>query len=166
MRFKRQLRYDYTVTDRKRSAASRWQRRQREALPLLGELIAETQPSIDEVMDTRVSTWITSQERERDRRADLWRQGRRGLEAHPPTIRSALLAYWNKDRWLPGDPTYLLDLLHGFSTGRLVLKEGSIQPARITVFRSESLAAFETSKPRAQGWLAPSGIAPRKRRAG
>ncbi len=166
MRFKRQLRYDYTVTDRKRSAAIRWQRRQRDALPLLGELIAETQPSIDEVMDTRVSTWITSQQRQRDRRAGLWRQGRRELEAHPPTLRSALLSYWNQDRWLPGDPTYLLDLLRGFSTGRLILKDGSIQPACITVFRSESIGVVETPKPRAKGWLAPGGVATRKRRAG
>ncbi len=83
MRFTRQLRYDYTVTDRKRSAAIRWQRRQRDALPLLGQLIAEAQPSIDEVMDKRVSTWITSQQSERDRRAGLWRRGRRALEAHP-----------------------------------------------------------------------------------
>ncbi len=123
MRFKRQLRYDYTVTDRKRAAALRWQRRQRDALPLLGQLIAETQPSIDEVMDTRISTWITSQQRERDRRAGLWRKGRRLLDAHPPTIRSALLANWNKDRWLPGDPTYLLDMLHRFNIGRLILME-------------------------------------------
>lgn len=166
MRFKRQQRYDYSVTDRKRAAASRWQRRQRDALPLLGELIAEAQPSIDEVMDTRVSTWITSQQRQRDRRAGLWREGRRELDAHPPAIQSALLAYWNQDRWLPGDPSYLLDLLHSFSTGRLILKDGCIRPAHITVFRSDSIETIETPKPRAKGWLAPGGVASGKRRAG
>jgi len=38
------------VTDRKWAAAVRLQRRQRDKLPLLAPLIAETQPSIDALM--------------------------------------------------------------------------------------------------------------------
>ena len=39
-----------TVADRKRAAARRWQQRQRDAVPLLAELVAEHQPSIDQLM--------------------------------------------------------------------------------------------------------------------
>ena len=81
------------------------------ALPLLGSVDCGTQPSIDEVMDSRVATWITGQQAERDRRAGLWRRGRRQLDAHAPASRAALLTYWNGHRWLPGDPGYLLDML-------------------------------------------------------
>jgi len=50
LRFTRRPRCEYTVTDRKWAAAVRLQRRQRDKLPLLAPLIAETQPSIDALM--------------------------------------------------------------------------------------------------------------------
>ena len=50
MRFACRPRCEYIVTNRKRLAAARWQQRQRDCVPLLGLLIAETQPSIDDVM--------------------------------------------------------------------------------------------------------------------
>jgi hypothetical protein len=111
MRFARRSRCDYTVTDRKRAVAVRLQRRQRDSLPLLAPLIAETQPNIDAVMNARVSNWIVTMQRERDRRAVCWRRARRALEGYEPALRRALLTYWNSHRWLPGDPSYLLDIL-------------------------------------------------------
>jgi hypothetical protein len=54
MRFTRRPRHEYVVTDRKRAAAARAQRRQREAVPLLAPLIAETQPPIEAVMSARI----------------------------------------------------------------------------------------------------------------
>lgn len=161
MRFIRRPRCEYTVTDRKRAAAIRLQRRQRDALPLLGALIAEAQPSIDDLMDTRVAAWVTSQQNERDRRAAQWRRGRRLLDAHPPPVRAALLAYWNGHRWLPGDPGYLLDMLHGFKVGQLILVNGAVQHARVTIPVAEAAAAFGAPKPRAQGWFTAGGPAPR-----
>jgi hypothetical protein len=153
MRFTHRPRCDYTVTDRKRAAALRLQRRQRDSLPLLAPLIAETQPSIDEVMNARVSNWIVTMQRDRDRRAASWRRARRAIEEHEPALRRALLTYWNSHRWLPGDPSYLLDMLHGYETGRLVADGGQIRPARIVIPVSEAAAAFGKPKPVSGGWL-------------
>lgn len=141
------------MTDRKRAAAVRLQRRQRDKLPLLASLIAETQPSIDAVMTSRVAHWITWEQNDRDRRASLWRRGRSELDRHEPATRRALLEYWNGHRWLPGDPMYLLDLLHGFGKGRYVIDHGTLRPAVVTIPVSEALAAFGPSKPVAGAWF-------------
>ena len=93
MRFTRRPRCEYTVTDRKRAGVVRLHRRQRERLPLLGLLIAETQPDVEQVMTERVANWIRCEQAERDRRAAWWRRARRLLDAHEPEARRALLAY-------------------------------------------------------------------------
>jgi len=82
MRLKHRPRSEYAVTDRKRAAARRMQQRQRDSLPLLAELIAETQPGIDELMATRISRWIAWEQQDRDRRASLWRRARRERVGH------------------------------------------------------------------------------------
>jgi len=153
MRFAHRPRCEYAVTDRKRAAAVRLQRRQRDKLPLLARLIAETQPPIEVVMATRVATWITSEQQDRDRRATLWHRARCVLDRHEPTSRRVLLEYWNGHRWLPGDPMYLLDLLHGFSRGRYIIEDGTLRPAVVTIPVREAVAAFGPSKPVAGGWL-------------
>jgi len=153
MRFKRRVRSDFVVTDRKRAAARRMQQRQRDSLPLLAELVAETQPSIDDLMATRVTRWVAWEQRDRDRRAGLWWRARRALDQHEPATRRALLAYWNHHRWQPGDPMYLLDMLHGFGKGRLIIVDGKVQPARITISVHEAIDTPETKKPLAGGWL-------------
>lgn len=153
MRFTRRPRCEYVVTDRKHAAAARSQRRQRDALPLLAPLIAEAQPGIDEVMATRVVQWIAWERRDRDRRAADWRKARAALDRHEPAARRALLGYWNGHRWFPGDPSYLLDLLHGFGRGRYVIEGGQLRPAAVTIPVSEAVAAFGPSKPAAAGWF-------------
>lgn len=153
MRFTTRPRCEYTVTDRKRAAALRLQRRQRDKLPLLASLIAETQPGIDEVMTTRVANWISWEQADRDRRARSWRKARQALDQQDPATRRALLAYWNGHRWLPGDPGYLLDMVHGLQTGRLVITDGQIRQARAVIPASEAVAAFGRPKPVARGWL-------------
>lgn len=155
MRFVRRPRHEYEVTDRKRKAALRSQKCQREKLPLLGPLIAAEQPSIDDLMESRVATWLRTQQAERDRRAARWQRGRRLLEQQPEPSRRTLLTYWNEHRWLPGEASDLVDMLHKFSTGRLVIEDGSIRPARAIIAPSEILTVLGSSKPRAQGWLAP-----------
>ena len=72
MRFARRPRCEYLVTDRKRAAAARWQRRQRASLPLLAPLIAEGQPSVEQVMAERVMHWASTEQEWRDRRAAQW----------------------------------------------------------------------------------------------
>ena len=150
MRFTRRPRSEYAVTDRKRAAALRLQRRQRDKLPLLAPLIAEAQPPIDEVMATRVARWIEWEQRDRDHRAAKWRAARAALDKHEPATRRALLDYWNGQRF-PGDPWRLLDLLHGFATGRLLVEDGKVRPARVAISAAEAVAAFGPGKPSA--WL-------------
>jgi hypothetical protein len=156
MRFARRPRAVYTVTDRKRAAAARLQRRQRERLPLLGSLIAETQPDIDTLMSNRVDSFERSEQAWRDRMARKWRAARRQLDAFKPAIREALLAYWNGHRWLPGDPSYLLDTLHSFRTGRLLFENGQVRPAVVTIPVSAATAAFGPAKPVSKGWFGRS----------
>ena len=111
MRFARRPRCAYIVTNRKRLAAARWQRRQRECLPLLGPLIAETQPSIDDVMDQRVQRWIVTEQANRDRRAVQWRTARCNIAARDPGVRQALLTYWKQENAISNDLLANLDLL-------------------------------------------------------
>ena len=122
-------------------------------VPLLALLIAETQPSIDAVMTARVAHWIEWTQQDRDRRASLWRQARAELDRHELATRRVLLEYWNGHRWLPGNPVYLLDLLHGFGKGRYVIDHGTLRPAVVTIPFSEAAAAFGPSKPVAGGWF-------------
>ena len=153
MRFTHRPRCEYTVTDRKRAAVVRLHKRQRDHLPLLGALIAETQPGVEEVMTERVATWIRCQQAERDRRAASWRQARRLLDKHEPSIRRALLTIGTGIAGCPGDAAYLLDMLHGFAKGRLVMRDGQVCPDRIVIPVSEAVAAFGRPKPVALGWF-------------
>ncbi len=153
MRFTRRPRCEYAVTDRKRAAAVRLQRRQRDKLPLLACLIAETQPSVDEVMTTRVAHWTAWEQEDRVRRAARWREARALLAAHEPAARQALLHCWNGHKWLPGDASYLLDLLHGFGKGRYFIDQGRLRPAAVAIPISEAVAAFGPAKPLAGAWF-------------
>jgi hypothetical protein len=153
VRFKRRPRAPYTITDRKRAAARRLQKRQRDALPLLAELVAEQQPCIDQLMQDRVNAWGVAEQSSRDWQARRWREARRTLDSHDPETRRALLNYWNGHRWLPADASYLLDMLHGFSRGRLLLVDGAIKPARMVISVAEATAIGWGRKPAARGWL-------------
>lgn len=153
MRFIRRPRCEYSVTDRKRAAARRFQQRQRDSLPLLAPLVAESQPSIDDLMTARIAAWIVLEQRYRDHRAELWRRGRHALDQHDPATRRALLDYWNGHRWLPGDPVYLLDMLHMFDTGRLAIADGQVRAARVVIPVSEAADTIGKAKPVSGGWL-------------
>jgi hypothetical protein len=153
VRFKRRPRAPYTITDRKRAAARRLQKRQRDALPLLSELVAEQQPGIDQLMQDRVNAWGVTEQNSRDWQARRWREARRTLDGYDPETRRALLTYWNGHRWLPAGASYLLDMLHGFNRGRLVLLNGTVQPAHIVISVAEATAVGWGRKPVARGWL-------------
>lgn len=122
MRFKRCERHPFTDTSRKRAALRRKQRLEREALPLLADLVAEAQPSEDEVMDARAVQWLDHGRRSRALRADRWREARRRLSAFSANERAVLRAAWDRAPY-PADPVYLLDFLHGYSVGRFTLDQ-------------------------------------------
>jgi hypothetical protein len=155
MRFARLPRTTYVVTDRKRAAAARAQRRQREAFPLLADIIAETQPPIDAVMTERLARWGEHEVARRAQQAANWRRARQAIDALPPPTRTAVLHYWNTHRWMPATPVYLLDTLHALRCGRLAVAGGTLAPTRPVIAPSEALAAFGPVKPRARGWLQP-----------
>ncbi|MGH7080882.1 MAG: hypothetical protein ACREFV_00275 [Acetobacteraceae bacterium] len=105
MRFRRRPRVPFTVTERKYAAALRSQQRQRGAVPLLNVLVAERQPSIEQLMRDRITTWHRSEQEWRDKRAHDWRRVRHSLVTYDHANLSMLLRYWNEHRWLPGDPS-------------------------------------------------------------
>jgi hypothetical protein len=119
MRFKRWPRISaYEDTSRKRAALSRSQRLAREKLPLLADIIAETQPDADEEMARRAVWWPRAQQRDRDRRAANWREARTRIAAFDPPVRSRIFALW-RDCPYPADPGYLMDLLTDVERGRV-----------------------------------------------
>lgn len=126
MRFTKKARFAFVDTSRKRAAVLVSQRRAREKLPLFGELIAEEQPEVDAVMEARARHWIARERTTRTERATLWWAARARLNRLPEPQRTAFLSYWNRHRWLPGDPTYLAGELHSFEVGRLILHDGKI----------------------------------------
>lgn len=119
MRFKRWPRVSaYEDTARKRAAFHRSQRQQRERLPLLADLIAEQQPSVEAEMARRAVWWPEQQQEDRDRRARAWRRARARLAAYGGNLRPILRQLWRECPY-PADPACLLDLLHGVDTGRI-----------------------------------------------
>ena len=120
MRFTRYPRHPFSDTPRKRAALKRKQAQERDALPLLAELVAETQPHEDEVMRERADRWAQSEARSRLWRAARWRKARSEIAAMEPARAAAVRAAWNRAPY-PADPTYLLDFLHGLRVGRFTL---------------------------------------------
>mgnify|MGYP000188662194 CR=1 FL=1 len=120
MRFKRWQRHPFTDTSRKRAALRRKQQREREALPLFADQIAESQPSEDEVMANRAVQWAAQELRDRNRRAQLWLKARARINALSANERAVLRRAWDCAPY-PADPVYLLDVLHSVSVGRFTL---------------------------------------------
>jgi hypothetical protein len=119
MRFKRWPRVEaFQETSRTRAAIALSQRRQRDRLPLLAELIAAAQPSIEAVIEERHQAWPKWQQEKRDDRASKWREARRQLAAFPLIMRHAIRRLWN-DAPYPGDPSYFSDLLLQIERGRV-----------------------------------------------
>jgi len=70
-------------------------------------------------MEKRITQHAKTEQITRDHRAQKWRKGRKRLDGYGDNIRPILLSYWNIHRRLPGDPMYLLDMLHSYDIGRL-----------------------------------------------
>lgn len=118
MRFDRFGQYEYQDTHRKRAAFLRKQVKEQQRYPLFAEQIAAEQIGVDQEMAQRTANWSKRFAEDRARRAMKWREARAKLAQHPD--RAELAAYWQRCRW-PGDPTYLLSMLHMYDNGRLDL---------------------------------------------
>lgn len=124
MRFAKTARWPgFTDTSRKRAALRRRQRLEREKLPLFADMVAAEQPSEDEVMAARAERWEIMEEEQRAAKAAKWREARARLNSLGGNLRAVVLDYWNQHRWLPGEPGYLLDLVHQVREGRMVVHD-------------------------------------------
>lgn len=129
MRFKRWPRQPFNDTNRKRSHVLRKYADEQAACPLFADQIAELQPSVDDVMAARRSRWDAQGERERAVRAAKWRDGRMKMRALPAEDQAKLMDYWNSHRWLPGDPSYFLDMIHMWQNDQLNLDAPNLRRA-------------------------------------
>lgn len=107
MRFKKTPTFAFTDSPRKRAALRRKQQRERDALPLFAEQIAEEQPSEDEEMARRAILSDTQEVRWRSDRAAEWRKARRMIDRLPDEDRRAIRRVWNCAPY-PADPSRLL----------------------------------------------------------
>lgn len=121
MRFKRTPTFEFTDTPRKRAALRRKQQRERDALPLFANQIAEKQPTEDEEMARRAVLSDTREARWRSDRAAEWRKARRMIDSLPAKECRAIRRVWDSAPY-PADPSRLLGVLHSYSLGKLDLK--------------------------------------------
>ena len=91
-----------------------------EALPLFADQIAASQPSEDDVMQSRAKAWAAHEDRDRAERAAKWRQARQRLSVMSPKECRILRRAWNCAPY-PADPVYLLGFLHSYDVGRFTL---------------------------------------------
>ena len=143
MRFKKREKSEFEDTRRKRLAALRSQRRERDRFPLLAGQIEEQQPNVDAVMAHRAEDWQKTEQRMRDYRAAKWREGRQRLAAYDPENRRAIRAYWNAHRWFPGDPNIFLYVLNIIDKGKLIRDGETFRHAEITISASQAVDALE-----------------------
>jgi hypothetical protein len=138
MRFQRLERSAYEVTELKRKAILRSQRRERERYPLFADAIAAEQPSVEHVVAARTQAWEASVRAERKRRAFDWLRARQELASFPPAEAARLRDHWNRHRWYPAVPSYLLSMLLMYRRGDLnmdapnMLNPTRMKPAALT----------------------------------
>lgn len=126
VRFNRYGRFEFRDTPCKRAAFARKQQNERNSLPLFAEQIAEEQIGVDEEMETRHRQWDRRQALDRAKRAEDWRRARARLRSYPESIRKELLAFWSRCGY-PGDPSYLLTMLHSYDNGRLDMNPPTVK---------------------------------------
>jgi hypothetical protein len=110
MRFTRYPRWEpYEVTPRKLAAARRAVQKQKDRYPLFPELLKHqtAEERLASIADERQKWWHEM----RDRHAELWRRARKALRELPAGPCAAIKHYW-EIRSCPGDPVYLLSIIH------------------------------------------------------
>lgn len=97
------------ITPRKIAAARRAVQREKDRYPLFPELLKH-QTADDRLASIAVERETWWQEM-RDRHAQQWRKARQALRDLPTGPRAAIKRYW-KICGCPGDPVYLLSIIH------------------------------------------------------
>ena len=119
MRFRKWPRPEaYQETARKRAAFLAKQRREREALPLFANVVADGQHGVDEEIARRADWWPRQQQDGRDQRALRWREARARLFAFDDDTRRVIRDIWRTCPY-PADPASFADLLHQIRVGKV-----------------------------------------------
>lgn len=119
MRFRRWPRpKPYEDTPRKRAACLRKQHRECESLPLFAATVRSDQLDVDTEMARRAERWRQEERDSRIARAAKWREARARLFTFDPPRRQRIRHLWRHCPY-PADPSYLTDLLHQISAGRI-----------------------------------------------
>ncbi|AUZ86151.1 MULTISPECIES: hypothetical protein [Methylophaga] len=121
MKFERYTDYSYEVTNRKKAAVIRKQKKEVENYPLFADEVREEQKSVDAIMDDRIRYWTQHNIRERSRRAKGWIEARKRLRAYPEAIKDKLYQYWNNNKWYPKTPIYLHGMMDMYDRETLKL---------------------------------------------
>jgi hypothetical protein len=110
MRFTRYPRWEpYEVTPHKLAAARRAIQKQKDRYPLFPEFLKHrTAEERLASIAVELETWWKEM---RERHAKLWRKARQNLNSLPTGPRAAIKRYW-KICGCPGDPVYLLTIIH------------------------------------------------------
>lgn len=140
MRYQPFGRYEYQETNRKSAAILRSQRREREALPLFADEIAAGQLSVADVHARRRAAASANEAAGRARRAREWRQARKTLRELPADDYLRLLDHWNRHRWYPAVPAYLLTMIRRFKNGELDLAAPGMTLSRAAARQAGSLS--------------------------
>ena len=148
MRFQRYHRFEFKDTPRKRAAFFAKQRREREAMPLFAEEIAQEQaqrPGVEEVMEQRAVSSAQHEQERRNQRASKWREARKKLESYDDNKRGLIRNLWAEAPY-PADPTYLLGMLHDIEKGRMIwtVRRRGVLPRRR--FRRAALPSTASPK--------------------
>ena len=100
------------ITPRRLNNATKALNKQREALPLLTDWVAQSQPTAEErIVNFDIAT-VNYWQRLRNNRAEDWRKVRAILRNHP--CKKAILSHWNNSNY-PKEPCYLLGLINQYS---------------------------------------------------
>ncbi len=107
----------FAETPRKLTNIARKQQRERDALPLLGPLIAEGQPTPTQEIQSYARRWHQAQMNRRAELAQVWKRARTRLYSLPPAARQTARRSWNASPY-PKSAYSFADFIHSIVTGK------------------------------------------------
>lgn len=131
----------YEPTNRKIAAGAKRLRLDREKLPLFADLIAEQQPSLDELMERRAFAFVQNQIDTRARKAASWREARARYFQLPQPLRAHFLKWWNQSSY-PGDGGYFATALTQLERGDLIMHRGELKDRHGVEWEEKTRARF------------------------
>jgi hypothetical protein len=141
MRFTRYPRLEpYEVTPRRLAAAGRAVQREKDRYPLFPELLTHqtAKERLEAIATSRAEWWQDM----RDHQAKQWRRARKSLRSLPAGHRAAIARYWQICGY-PGDPVYLLSIIHEHKARKVCFWHVMAELRRIRLKGSPGASATE-----------------------